>query len=237
MLVGSRMTTPVYTVTAGDTIAGALRLARTQRIRHVPVVDGDRLVGLVTERDLRHAAPPIDDASGEEIRETIHSKKVGDVMVTTVITATTVTPVEAAAKLLYENRIGCLPVTEGDRLVGILTESDLLRALVELFGAHHPLTRIEIQLANRAGELARVVRVIGIEHKVNISGLIVPPSGTEQYSSAIVQLQTTDPTPIIETLRKLGYKVGWPALDADPQSQTEDAALSRPSTRRVPVEM
>jgi acetoin utilization protein AcuB len=236
MLVGARMTAQVFTVTAEHTIADALRLARTQRIRHVPVVDGERLVGLVTERDLRHAAPPMDSATGDELRDTINNKKVGQVMVTEVITATLGTPVEEAAKLLYENRIGCLPILDGERLVGILTESDLLRALVELFGAHHPLTRLEVRMPNRAGELARVVRVIGIEHKVNIGGLIVPPSGGESWSQAIVQLQTTDPTPIIETLRKLGYQVGWPALDADSsnEAQAEEPATTR---IRVPVEM
>jgi len=237
MLVGSRMTAQVFTVTADHTIADALRIARTQRIRHLPVVDGERLVGLVTERDLRHAAPPMDAASGDELRDTINSKRVGQVMVTTVITASPATPVEEAAKLLYENRIGCLPILDQDRLVGILTESDLLRALVELFGAHHPLSRLEVRMPNRAGELARVVRVIGIEHKINIAGLIVPPSGGEPWSKAIVQLQSTDPTPIIEALRKLGYMVGWPALDADTASPESTPQDDSPARRRVPVEM
>jgi acetoin utilization protein AcuB len=135
-----------------------------------------------------------------------------------VITSGPDTPVEEAAKVLWENRIGCLPIIEHDTLVGILTETDLLRALVELFGAHQPATRLEIRMPNRAGELARVVRVIGIEHKVNIVGLIVPPVVTEDYSTAIIQLGTTNPVAIIEALRKLGYKVGWPAIDLDPDA-------------------
>lgn len=238
MLVSSRMTAQVYTVTPRTTIADALRVTRTQRVRHLPVVEGDTLVGLVTERDLRQAAPPVYAAAGEELRQTITTKTVDEVMVRQVITVTPETPVEQAAKLLYENRIGCLPVLSDGRLAGILTESDLLRALVELFGAHHPMARLEIRMPNRAGELARVVRVIGIEHKVNISGLIVPPVASDAHSTAIVQLNSTDPVPIIDALRKLGYKVGWPAIDVDPSSESDGRTASSEATlpRHVPVE-
>lgn len=240
MLVRSRMTAEVQAVTPQHTIADALALTREHRIRHLPVVEDGGLVGIVTERDLRLAAPPVWAVGGEEVRAALSSKKVGDVMGPHVITATPETPIEEAAKLLYENRIGCVPVMKDGTLVGILTESDLLRALVELFGAHHPFSRLEIRMPNRAGELARVVRVIGIEHKVNISGLIVPPSEGESYSTAIFQLVTTDPLPIIAALRKLGYKVGWPAIDLDPDSDSdglEDVRLAASMRHRVPMEI
>ena len=240
MLVRSRMTEEVQAVTPQHTIADALALTRAHRIRHLPVVENDSVVGIVTERDLRLAAPPVWAVNGEEVREVLSSKKVGDVMGTRVITVAPETPIEEAAKLLYENRIGCVPVLDNDRLVGILTESDLLRALVELFGAHHPFARLEIRMPNRAGELARVVRVIGIEHKVNISGLIVPPSEGETYSTAIFQLVSTDPLPIIATLRKLGYKVGWPAIDLDPDADSdgfEEGHPGAPQRRPVPIEI
>jgi acetoin utilization protein AcuB len=240
MLVRSRMTQEVHAVAPQHTIADALALTRTHRIRHLPVVENEKVVGIVTERDLRLAAPPVWAVNGEEVRAALSSKKVGDVMGTHVITATPGTPIEEAAKLLYENRIGCVPVLENDRLVGILTESDLLRALVELFGAHHPFARLEIRMPNRAGELARVVRVIGIEHKVNISGLIVPPSEGDTYSTAIFQLVSTDPLPIIAALRKLGYKVGWPTIDLDPDADSDGFEEDHPGSqprRRIPLEI
>lgn len=240
MLVRSRMSSEVQAVTPQHSIADALALTRQHRIRHLPVVEAGNLIGIVTERDLRLAAPPVWAVNGEEVRAALASKKVGDVMGTHVITVTPETPIEEAAKLLYENKIGCVPVLAGERLVGILTESDLLRALVELFGAHHPFSRLEIRMPNRAGELARVVRVIGIEHKVNISGLIVPPSEGETYSSAIFQLVTTDPLPIIAALRKLGYKVGWPAIDLDPDADSDgldESRLASPPRHRVPMEI
>jgi acetoin utilization protein AcuB len=212
MLVRSRMTASLHTVTPDTTIADALTMARAERIRHLPVLEGTKLVGLVTDRDLRSAVPPA-WSDADDYRKSVSTKKVREVMSKAVITAPPTTPVEEASKLMYENRIGCLPVMENDKLVGIITETDLLRSLVELFGANQPAARIEIRMPNRAGELARVVRVIGIEYKVNIGGLVVPPPESLEYSTAIVQLQTPDPLPIVEALRKIGYEVGWPSIE------------------------
>ena len=216
MLVRSRMTPEVFTASPETTIAEALNITRSHRIRHLPVLQDGRLVGLVTDRDLRLAMPPIGAEQRDELKRALHSRTVGEVMVTQIITAPPLTPVEEAAKLLYENRIGCLPIMDGDRLVGILTETDLLRALVELFGTHQPSSRIEVRMPNKPGELARVVRLIGIEHKINITGLVLPPTEGQEDSLAIMHLQTLDPRPVIDALRKLGYQVGWPALDLDP---------------------
>ena len=215
MLVRSRMTSHVLTVSPTTTIVDALTLARAERIRHLPVVDQERLVGIVTERDLRTAVPPAWTDERDEYKQSVSTRRVREVMTSAVITASPTTPVEEASKLMYENRIGCLPVIDGNTVVGIITETDLLRALVELFGANHPSARVEIRLPNHAGELARVVRVIGIEYKVNICGLVVPPAESAEFNTAIVQLQTADPLPIIEALRKLGYQVGWPSLEPD----------------------
>jgi hypothetical protein len=96
-------------------------------------------------------------------------------------------------------------------------------------------------MPNRPGELARVVRVIGIEHRINISGLIVPPTGHNELSTAIIQLHTTDPLPVIEALRRLGYTVGWPAIELDPdalpEEVTELAAQRSLHHGRVPLEL
>lgn len=216
MLVRSRMTPGVFTVSPDTTIAEALNITRSHRIRHLPVISDDRLVGLVTDRDLRLAMPPIWAEQRDELKNALHTRTVGEVMIgKDIITASPDTPVEEAAKLLYENRIGCLPIMEGKVLVGILTETDLLRALVELFGTHQPSSRIEVQMPNRPGELARVVRLVGIEHKVNITGMVLPPTEDELESLAVMHLQTLNPRPVIDALRKLGYRVGWPALDLD----------------------
>jgi|SoiMethySBSTD1v2_1073268.scaffolds.fasta_scaffold522291_2 acetoin utilization protein AcuB len=222
MLVRSRMTADVVTTSPATTIAEALALTRKHRIRHLPIVADERLVGLVTDRDLRLAMPPNwADQQGNELRDALRNKTVGEFMVTNIVTTAPEAPIEQAARLLYEHKIGCLPVMSGDNLVGILTETDVLRSFVELFGGGQPSSRLEIRLTNRPGELARVVRTIGIDYKINITGMVVPPMAGTPDSVAIVHVQTLDPTPLIAQLRAIGYQVGWPALDLDETPEAE----------------
>lgn len=211
MLVRARMTRDVVLASPKTTLAEALNLLRGHNFRHLPVVEDEHLVGLVSDRDLRMAMPPIWAEAREELRAALDDKTLGDVMTTEIISVPPDTPIEEAAKLLYEHHIGCLPVLEEDRLIGILTETDILRSYVELFGVGEPSSRIEIHMPNRPGELARVVRMIGIERKVNITGMVVPPTSGER-SSAIMHVQTVNPGPIVEALRRMGYTVGWPAV-------------------------
>ena len=238
MLVRARMTPNPYTASPETTIAEALKLTRSHRIRHVPVCEDGKLVGLVTDRDLRLAMPPIWAEERDELKQQLHTRRVGEVMVREIITVTPVMPIEEAARLLYENRIGCLPVMEDGALVGILTETDLLRALVELFGTQAPSSRVEVVMPNKPGELARVVRLIGIDYKVNITGIVMPSTDGAEKSTAIMQLQTLNPTPVIRALRKIGYEVGWPSLELDQTAPDADEFLSGPITfpPRVAVE-
>jgi hypothetical protein len=82
-------------------------------------------------------------------------------------------------------------------------------------------------MQNRPGELARVVRLIGIEYKINITGMVVPPLKGTSEAVAIVHIQTLEPQHIIEQLRKLGYQVGWPALDLEDESVHEPAQAEK----------
>ncbi|MGH7443513.1 MAG: CBS and ACT domain-containing protein [Longimicrobiales bacterium] len=229
MLVRSRMAQRLITVAPDTTIADALALSRKHRIRHLPVVQGERLVGLVTDRDIRLAIPPIWADQHDELQDALHSRTVSELMTSELITVHADMPIEEAGKLLYTHKIGCVPVVIGDALVGILTEGDVLQAFVDLFGVNQASSRIEVRMENRPGELARVVRVIGIEHRVNISGLVLAPTEGE-YSIAIMHLQTLNPTGVIEALRRLGYTIGWPSLEIEeygPVDPTDTHAPSR----------
>jgi acetoin utilization protein AcuB len=216
MLVRSRMTADVHTATPETTIAEALAITREHRIRHLPILDDGRLVGVVTDRDLRLAMPPMWADEQGELAEALHTKRVGELMITDIVTIQPDTPVEEAARLLYTHRIGCLPIMEDDRLVGILTETDLLRAFADLFAARTPSVRFEVQMPNRPGELARVVRLIGIEKRINIAGMVVPPLKATGEAVAIMHLQVDDPSEIAHALRRIGYRVGTPSLENDP---------------------
>src|SRR5690606_33549528 len=233
-----RMTPNPYTASPDTTIVDALKLTRSHRVRHLPVCDGGKLVGIVTDRDLRLAMPPIWAEERDELKQQLHTRHVSEVMIREIITADPVMPIEEAARLLYENRIGCLPIMEDDALVGILTETDLLRALVELFGTQQPSSRVEVTMPNKPGELARVVRLIVTDCKVNIPGFVMPSTDGALMSTAIMQLQTLNPTPVIRALRKLGYEVGWPSLELDQTAPDAEEFLTSPITSppRVTVE-
>jgi acetoin utilization protein AcuB len=133
-----------------------------QNVRHLPVVDkSGKMVGVVAEEDLLKAEPSsATSLSVWEIHSLLMRIKVKSVMVQDVITTTEDTPIEEAAHLMLDHKIGCLPVLRDNRLVGIITESDVFRILMELFAARQKGLRITIEVPDRAGELALVAQAV-----------------------------------------------------------------------------
>ncbi|MFO7894937.1 MAG: CBS and ACT domain-containing protein [Longimicrobiales bacterium] len=194
------MTRDVVTVPSTATVADALDTLNAHTIRHLPVVDGGEVVGILSDRDLRLAMTGRPDET-----------TVSDVLTTDPMTVPSAAPVEDAARLLVHHDVGCVPVVDDGELVGIVTASDLLRSFVELVTGHGSYSRLELMAPNRPGELARVVRLVGIEHEVNITGVVVPPP-TGDHALIVLHLETDHVDPILEDLRRLGYDVGAPAL-------------------------
>lgn len=127
MKVRDIMVKEVATLDVNDELSLANDIMRLGRIRHLPVVDGARLVGIISERDLFRSS--LAQALGYETkatRELMKSLRIRDVMVTQVITVTPDTDLKTAVKMMVDHKIGCLPVVEGDRLVGLVTETDIL---------------------------------------------------------------------------------------------------------------
>lgn len=162
MLVSDRMTRPVITLRPETPIQDALNLMRTEQIRRAPVVDGSgHMVGVVSERDLLHASPS--DATTLSIWEVhylLSKITVERIMTTQVITVSEDTPLEEAARIMVDHRIGGLPVVRGSQVVGIITETDLFKVFLELLGAREPGVRMEVLVADRPGELARLTTAI-----------------------------------------------------------------------------
>ncbi len=198
------MSRDVITVPPSATVADALDTLDANAIRHLPVVDGGKVVGILSDRDLRMAGT---GRPGEAA--------VADVMTPDPLTVTSGTVVELAGRLMVEHSVGCLPVVDDGQLVGIVTESDLLRSFVELLAGRERHARIELLAPDRPGELARVVRLIGIEHEVNLTGVVVPPPKGDR-ALVVLHLETDDVAAILDDLRRLGYDAGSPALETRP---------------------
>jgi acetoin utilization protein AcuB len=162
MFVRDRMSKHPLTIGEDQTISGAHRYMEEQSVRHLPVVNkAGAMVGLVTEDDLLKAEPSsATSLSVWEIHSLLDRVKVKDVMVRDLVTTTEDTPIEEAAHLMLERKIGCLPVLREGKLVGIITESDMFRTFMELFAARQKGLRITMEVPDREGELAKVAQAI-----------------------------------------------------------------------------
>jgi CBS domain-containing protein len=134
--VRDRMTRAILSIHSDALVSGAVELMRSRRVRHLPVVDRDgHLVGIVTDRDLRQLVfDPAVQARLSRATEALRDLTVRDVMTWGAISVTPATSIRDAARLLHENKIGALPVVDDDRVVGILTETDVLRTFREMLG-------------------------------------------------------------------------------------------------------
>lgn len=211
LLVRDSMTREVVAVGPETTAAEALALCRDMRIRHLPVVEDGLLIGVISDRDLRSATPALGDPDRAKALESI---RVADEMVREVATARADDPVERTAWEMYERKIGCLPVTDGDDLVGIVTTSDVMEAFVQLLGAHEPGSRVEVALSGRPGAFAGVAGIF--QHRgVNIVSVLASPGNDLDRTElgeriAVFRLDTINPHQVVEDLRRAGYRVRWP---------------------------
>ena len=162
MLVGERMKHPVLTITADVPVQDALARMRKDKIRRYPVVDKrGKLIGIVTDTDLMNASPS--DAttlSVWEINYLLSKITVERVMAKEVITTTEDATIEEAARIMADNKIGGLPVLRDDRLVGIITETDLFNIFLEMLGARSAGVRVTVEVREEPGKLYELTRAI-----------------------------------------------------------------------------
>ncbi|PEN13682.1 acetoin dehydrogenase [Longibacter salinarum] len=214
MLVQDVMQHPVITVSSDTSIAEAYRIMHDRRIRHLPVVDDGRLTGVVTDRDLRYSTSrlhpsPVESQTG-----------VDRVMTKSVITIGPLDPVEEAARLLRARRIGSLPVVDGDDLVGIVTVTNLLDAIIDLTGLKKPGSRLAVSLVDEAGQLAKLttrvaeagldIRSVLTYYEDEFSGPEAETEGSEPRLRVILRVDTLNVRALAEELREEGFDVIWP---------------------------
>jgi acetoin utilization protein AcuB len=161
MFVGERMSRPVIAVSPDESINDVLAMFRKEHIRRAPVIKEGKLVGIISERDLLNASPSsATTLSVWEMNYLISKVRVKDVMTRKVITVDKDTPIEEAARIMADKKIGGMPVTSADKVVGVITETDLFKVLLELMGARQKATRVTATIMEQPGELAKVTKAI-----------------------------------------------------------------------------
>ncbi len=161
MLVGDRMSHPVITISPGLPITEALNLMRKEHIRRMPVIEDGELVGIISDKDLLNASPsPATSLSIWEMNYLLSKITVDDVMTREVSTISTDTPIEEAARIMTDNKVGGLPVMKNERVVGIITETDLFKIFLELMGARDLGVRVTALVPDKVGELAALAKAI-----------------------------------------------------------------------------
>ena len=211
MLVQDVMHHPVITTTVDARLIDAYRMMEEHSIRHLPVMEGNSLVGIITDRDIRYATRPL------QHDPSYARTAIREVMTEEPITAGPLDPVEEAARLMRSKKIGCLPVLDGGELVGIVTITNLLEAIIRLTGLEKPGGRLAVSLPDRPGQLAKLTMRIA-EEGLDVRSVLsyyedeLKEDGTSSSRlRVILRLDTINVRPIAQALRAEGFEVIWPA--------------------------
>jgi acetoin utilization protein AcuB len=162
MLVKDRMTPNPIVGKPEMPVTEVQETMRLKKFRHMPILDEDgNLVGLVTQRSLMRALPSdISGFSRFEISYLLSRIKAKDVMTTNVVTIDGDLSIEEAARIMADEKIGCLPVCDGNKMVGIITDNDLFGIMVDLMGARRQGIRMTVLLPDRPGMLSYLTTAI-----------------------------------------------------------------------------
>ncbi len=161
MFVGERMSRPVISVTPDASVNDVLAMFKKEHIRRAPVVKDGKLLGIVSQGDLLNAtASSVTTLSVWELNYLISKVKVKNVMTKKVITVTKDTPIEEAARIMADKKIGGLPVVDGEKVVGMITETDLFKIFLELMGARDKGVRVTATIEDKPGELEKVTKAV-----------------------------------------------------------------------------
>jgi acetoin utilization protein AcuB len=213
MLVRKKMKKDLITITKDERMTTARKIMKERNIRHLPVVDGKKLIGLVTNMDIRKAeASPATSLEIRELHYLLDKLTVGEIMTRNVITISPDISVEEATTLIHDNKIGCLPVVEDGNLVGMITENDVMAILIEVMGMKEKGSRLEVVVEDKPGALADVTRIIK-EHNVNIISVVTDVADEAGKRVVVFKLKTFYFEPIKKALEAGGFPVQYARIE------------------------
>jgi acetoin utilization protein AcuB len=212
MRIRDMMTRNPVTVDSETLVMDAQKLMKENNIRRLPVVDKGKLVGIVTKHDLLEASPsPATSLSVHELNYLLSKMKVKEIMKKNPVTLTPDTPFEEALKTGQEKKIGSFPVVENGKVVGIATESDIVRFLTRALGVREEGSRITIEgLGGKLGDLERIISIVN-QHRTVVLSMISLPRPEKKDWMIVLRLKTSDPDPIVRDFKKTGFNVTYSA--------------------------
>lgn len=207
MPVKDFMTKKVVFISPETTVAHATDIMREQNLRRLPVIENDRLVGLVTEGTMAEATPSkATSLSIYEMNYLLNKTKIKDIMIKDVITVSKYDSLEDAVYIMMKNKVGVLPVVDNNQVYGIITDKDVFKAFLEVSGYGEEGVRISVLTADNIGSLSKVVDTITNEG-LNIKSAVTAP---RKKNKVIIEIQVDgkiDANKLEEKLVKLGFEV------------------------------
>ena len=208
MFVKWRMTTNPFTIGPDATVPEAIEVMQTKKVRKLPVMAGGKLVGVVSQSDIDRASPSAATSfSAGEIAYLYSKLKVSKVMTRNPVTISPNALLEEAAIIMRNRRIEMLPVLDGDQLVGVITESDILDAFIELNGAREKGTRLVIEADDRPGVMARLATITG-DFQANITH-IAAYRGNLERSLVILGANTVNTEEMERRIAEEGFTLKY----------------------------
>jgi acetoin utilization protein AcuB len=210
MRIRDMMTRNPMTVESETLVMDAQKIMKENGIRRLPVVDKGKLVGIITKHDLLEASPsPATSLSVHELNYLLSKMKVKEIMKKNPLTLTPDTPFEEALKIGQEKKIGAFPVVENGKVVGIATESDIVRFLTRALGIKEEGSRITIEgLGGKWGDLQRIISIAD-QHQAVILSMISLERPEKKDWMVVLRLKTTEPDPIVRDFKKAGLNVTY----------------------------
>lgn len=212
MRIRDVMTKNPITVDSETLVIDARKIMQENNIRRLPIVDKGKLVGIVTQHDLLEASPsPATSLSVHELNYLLSKMKVKEIMKRNPVTISPDTPFEEALKIGQEKKIGSFPVVENGKLVGIATESDIVRFMSRALGIREEGSRITIEgLRGKLGDLEKIISIVN-QHNTILLSMISLPRPEKKDWMIVLRLKTTDPDPIVQDFKKAGFNVTYSA--------------------------
>jgi len=208
MKIRDLMSTNVVTVSEDSSIHNAKKIMDAHKIRRLPVMKKDKLVGLVTKHMLLEASPsPATSLSIHELHYLLAKMTVKDIMVKNPYTISPDMPAEEALQVGQEMGYGAFPVMEDGRLVGMVTESDIVRLMTRVLGVREKGRRIDIKGFKDFGDMKRIMEILDEHKTILLSMMTLPPEHEDDDWLVVLRLKSEDAEPIAKDLKSSGFNV------------------------------